>query len=349
MKADLLLRASDDRWSVRLAPGVLAVSLVLFMLLLASGGLYLSLGSHPTTAAQVLAGLTGKADPGLHLILFEIRLPRLLMAILVGAALAVSGLVLQGLVRNPLASPDVIGITGGASAAAVTALWLGSVGTAAIALVPAALAGAALVALLMVYLAWQQGVSPSRLVLIGIGLAAGLGALTTLLLVLSPDATAMMAYVWLTGSLYGSRWQDVVGLLPWVLVCLPLVMARGRHLDIQSMGDDMAQGLGSAVQFNRLVFLVLAVALAGASVAYAGALSFLGLIAPHVARRLVRCGTTGLALVSALVGAIILVYADLLGRVAFMPRDLPAGIFVAGVGAPFFIYLLYRLRRNAGA
>lgn len=349
MRRVLLLRAADDRWSLRLVPGVVAVSLTLLLLLMASSWLYLSLGSHPTTPMQALAGLFSDTEPGLRLILMEIRLPRLLMAILVGSALAVSGLVLQGLVRNPLASPDVIGITSGASAAAVLTLWLGTVGTTAMALVPAALAGAGLVALLMVYLAWQQGISPSRLVLIGIGLAAGLGALTTLLLVVSPDATAMTAYVWLTGSLYGSRWQDVSGLLPWLLVCLPVVMARARHLDIQTMGDDMAQGLGSAVQFNRLLFLVLAVALAGASVAYAGALSFLGLIAPHVARRLVRCGTGGLALVSALVGAIILLYADLLGRVAFQPRDLPAGIFVAGVGAPFFIYLLYRLRRGSGS
>lgn len=346
MSRSLVLRTAGDRCSVRFSPRVAGVSLGLLGLLFVSSLLYLSLGSQPTTAADVLSVMTTGERTGLHLIILEIRLPRLLMAILVGAALAVSGLVLQSLVRNPLASPDVIGVTSGASAAAVLTLWLGATGGASPPLVPSAMTGALLVAALIVFLAWGRGVSPSRLVLIGIGLAAGLGALTTLMLVLSPDATAMSAYVWLTGSLYASRWQDVLGLGPWLAIGIPLVIAGARHLDIQAMGDDMARGLGSAVQFHRLVFLVVAVALAGASVAHAGALSFVGLIAPHLARRLVISGVAGLVPVSAMVGSIILLYADLVGRVAFMPRDLPAGIFVAGIGAPFFVYLLYRLRRT---
>ena len=182
----------------------------------------------------------------------------------------------------------------------------------------------------------------------GVGLAAGLTAVTTLLLVLSPDATAMSAYIWLTGSLYASQWHDVTALAPWLMVCWPLALIKLRHLDAQSMGEDMALGLGSALHGHRLLFLMLAVALAGSAVAYAGAVGFIGLIAPHMARRLVNIGHTGLLPIAALIGALILLYADWVGRVAFIPRDLPAGIFVAGIGAPFFVYLLYRLRRELG-
>nr|WP_297402246.1 iron ABC transporter permease [uncultured Marinobacter sp.] len=337
-------RSPDDRWSIRCQPRVLGVVALLSLLLVLSAGVSLSMGSHPMTLSTMLQALIAPGDdPGIQLILFEIRLPRIVMGILVGAALGVSGLMLQGLVRNPLASPDVIGITSGASAAAVLSLWLG--GT-AVALVPAAMLGALTVASVIVALAWHRGVSPGRLVLVGIGLAAGLTSLTTLLLVLSPDTTAMMAYVWLTGSLYASRWQDVLGLAPWLALCLPLALAKARHLDIQAMGNDLAQGLGSAVQGHRLLFLLLSVALAGSAVAYAGALGFVGLMAPHLARRLVRAGHPGLLIITGLTGALIVLWADLIGRTGFVPRDLPAGIFVAGIGAPFFVFLLYRLRRQ---
>lgn len=346
MSRTLVLRTPGDRWSLKLNVQSLAVTLGLALLLLASCLLALGAGSHPTSFREVLEALLYPETSELALIVREIRLPRIIMAVLVGAALGSAGLILQGLVRNPLASPDVIGITSGASAAAVLFLWLGGATGSSLLLAPVAMAGAFLVALAITVLAWQRGVSPSRLVLVGVGLAAALSALTTLLLVLSPDSTAMNAYIWLTGSLYASQWHDVTALAPWLVLCWPIALIKLRHLDAQSMGDDMALGLGSALQWHRLLFLVLAVAMAGSAVAYAGAIGFIGLIAPHMARRLVSSGHAGLLPVTALLGALILVYADWIGRVAFVPRDLPAGIFVAGIGAPFFVYLLYRLRRN---
>ncbi|MFL1405131.1 FecCD family ABC transporter permease [Marinobacter sp. M1N3S26] len=341
MTRPMVLRAPDDRWSLKLNPHTLTVTTAMGLALVLVAGLSLGTGSHPASWLEAMSALVAGDDPGLRLVVMEIRLPRVLMAILAGASLGIAGLILQGLVRNPLASPDVIGISSGASAAAVLCLWLSSAAW----LVPAAMAGALAVAGLLVTLTWYKGISPGRLVLVGVGLAAGLDALTTLLLVISPDTTAMTAFIWLTGSLYAAQWHDVLGLAPWLLVCLPIVLAKARHLDIQAMGDIAALGLGSAVQRHRLLFLLVAVALTGASVAHVGALGFVGLISPHLARRMVRSGHPGLVMLTAFNGAIILVCADLVGRMAFLPRDLPAGIFVSGIGAPFFVYLLYRMRR----
>ncbi|MCK0713895.1 MULTISPECIES: FecCD family ABC transporter permease [Chromohalobacter] len=320
------------------------LSALLALVLLASMGLSLSLGSFPTSFNQVVHALTAPQDSDIAFIVWELRLPRILLAVLVGAALAVAGAILQGIVRNPLASPDVIGITSGAAMAAVTFLALFGTGLSIHWLPASALLGAVFSALLVFLLAWKGGISPSRMVLVGIGLSAAMGAVTTLLIVISDDAAAMVAYVWLTGSLYAAQWQDVLGMLPWLLVAVPLCLTYARHMDAMALGDHVALGLGVNVLRSRLVLMACSVALAGAAVAFAGGLSFVGLIAPHIAARLVGRGFGRLVPASALVGALIVLYADLLGRVAFLPKDLPAGIFVSGVGAPFFVYLLHRTR-----
>lgn len=348
MNRQLVVRGRGDSWSLRIQPAVLWLSLGLAGLLCLSALISLSLGSYPTRVPQMVQALWGtESQSGIRLILLEIRLPRILMAILAGGALGLAGLLLQGLVRNPLASPDVVGITSGASAAAVFTLWVtGSAGGTPL-LVPAALVGALLVTIVLVMLSWRGGISPTRLVLIGVGLAAGLSAFTTLILVISPDSTAMSAYIWLTGSLYAAGWSDVSGLAPIVLAAWVLACVVARHLDVHALGNDLALALGSNLDRQRLVHLLLAVVLAGGAVAYAGALGFIGLLAPHMARRMIRTGHVGLTVISTLLGSLILVWADLAGRVLFIPRDMPAGLFVAGVGAPFFVYLLYRLRRQS--
>ncbi|MDX5378316.1 MAG: iron ABC transporter permease [Halomonas sp.] len=343
MSRSVVLRVANGRLSLRLEHRTLAVTLLLSLALAASAMISLSLGSQATPPTAVLEALFHPARSDIALIVHEIRLPRIVLAILVGACLGVAGLLLQGLVRNPLASPDVIGITGGASLAAVCFLALGGAALGEAWLPLAALAGALSVALLILALS-GRGVTPARLVLIGIGLAAALGAGTTLVLVLAADTTAMQAYVWLTGSLYAAQWREVAGLAPWALVGLPLALALSRRLDVLALGDELATGLGTAVRGTRLALLLLAVALAGSAVAFAGGLSFVGLLAPHIGRRLVARGHAGLVPATALIGALIVLHADLLGRIAFLPRDLPAGVFVAGIGAPFFVYLLHRWR-----
>lgn len=345
MKHDWALSGTQAGSALTVERRTLAVISILSVGLLASILLSLCLGSRTSQPLAVLEALVFPERSDIDLIVNVLRMPRTMLAVLVGAALAVAGLILQGIVRNPLASPDIIGITGGASVAAVLFLaWQGAPG---IHWLPvAAMGGAAAVSLGIFALAWRRGVTPSRLVLIGIGISAVMGAITTLLIVLTPDSTAIRAYVWLTGSLYATQWNDVLGMLPWVAICLPLTLVYARHMDVMALGDGIATGLGVSIDLVRVVLLLVSVALAGAAVAFAGGLSFVGLIAPHIARRLVGGGFAGLVWVSALLGALIVLYADLIGRVAFMPHDLPAGIFVSGVGAPFFVYLLYRHRRR---
>ncbi|OZG73153.1 iron ABC transporter permease [Hahella sp. CCB-MM4] len=342
---DKLLTLRTSVVSIQLNSVTLKMLGTLLIGTLAIALMSLSAGSQWLNPIEVVKELL-LSEPGQHAFVIEtLRLPRVVTGFLVGGALAVSGLILQSLVRNPLASPDIIGITSGASAAAVFFLSYLAETVSALWLPFAAILGAALTSLIIYLLAWRQGVTPLRLILIGIGLVAGLGAMTTFMIVLSPIATSMMAYVWLTGSIYGSDWQDVTALLPWLLVLLPLSLMLSRTINVQELGDPVTVGLGVQVQRTRFVLLAISVALAGSAVAYAGAIGFVGLIAPHIARQLVPRSFGSLAPASLLIGGCLVVVADTIGRTAFLPLDVPAGVFVSAVGAPFFIYLLYRQHR----
>lgn len=342
MAAEIVWRLG--RFSRRLAPASLGRLGAAALVALAALLLCLCLGKVWLTPAQVFDALVERQGGGLGFIVTQLRLPRALLAALVGSALAVSGLLLQGQVRNPLASPDLLGITSGASAGAVfyLAVLAGSLGPHGLPL--AAMLGAGLAALLVYGLAWNHGASPLRLVLVGVGVSAMLAAVTTFLLVFSPLTTTLSAYVWLTGSVYGASWPEVRALgLWWLALLLPLA-ALARHAVLAQLDDDLARGLGVRLQRQRAALLALAVALAGVAIAWGGAIAFVGLIAPHIARRLLPAGFAAQALMAALVGALLVMLADLLGRTLFLPLDLPAGIFVAALGAPFFLYLLIRQR-----
>ncbi|MGE6319986.1 FecCD family ABC transporter permease [Pseudomonas oryzihabitans] len=342
MAAEIVWRLG--RFSRRLALATLGRLAVAALVALAALLLCLCLGKVWLTPTQVFAALVERQGGGLGFIVTQLRLPRALLAALVGSALAVSGLLLQGQVRNPLASPDLLGITSGASAGAVfyLAVLAESLGPHGLPL--AAMLGAGLAALLVYGLAWNHGASPLRLVLVGVGVSAMLAAATTFLLVFSPLTTTLSAYVWLTGSVYGASWPEVRALgLWWLALLLPLA-ALARHAVLAQLDDDLARGLGVRLQLQRAALLALAVALAGVAIAWGGAIAFVGLIAPHIARRLLPAGFAAQALMAALVGALLVMLADLLGRTLFLPLDLPAGIFVAALGAPFFLYLLIRQR-----
>ncbi|MGX0956458.1 FecCD family ABC transporter permease [Pseudomonas viridiflava] len=313
-----------------------------FTLLVMLGSL--ALGKVNLSPATLFDVLFGQADQRLVFIVEQLRMPRLALAALVGAALAVSGLILQSIIRNPLASPDLLGITSGASAAAVIYLSFFSAAMGAQFLPLAAISGAGLAALAIYLLAWNQGASPLRLVLIGVGVSALLAAVTTFILVFSPLTTTLSAYVWLTGSVYGASWPEPRALASWLVVVLPLLVLLARQVRVQQLDDDLAQGIGVRVQWLRAGLLLVSVALAGLAVAWGGAIAFVGLIAPHIAKRLVPPGFAGQALMSALMGANLVMLADLAGRTLFLPLDLPAGIFVAVLGTPFFLYLLINQR-----
>lgn len=342
MAAEIVWRLG--RFSRRVAPATLGRLTLALLVALVTLLLCLCLGKVWLTPAQVFGVLVEQPDGGLGFIVWQLRLPRALLAALVGGALAVSGLLLQGQVRNPLASPDLLGITSGASAGAVFYLAFLAEGLGPNGLPLAAMLGAGLAALLVYGLAWNHGASPLRLVLVGVGVSAMLAAATTFLLVFSPLTTTLSAYVWLTGSVYGASWPEVRALgLWWLALLLPLAVLA-RHAVLAQFDDDLARGLGVRLQRQRAALLALAVALAGVAIAWGGAIAFVGLIAPHIARRLLPAGFAAQALMAALVGALLVMLADLLGRTLFLPLDLPAGIFVAALGAPFFLYLLIRQR-----
>ena len=320
----------------------LVAGLLAFALMLAVALLSLCMGHEWLSPGQVLAALAGRGEEEILFTVQTLRLPRVLMGIMVGAMLAVSGLVLQSLIRNPLASPDVTGVTGGASAAAVTFLMFFH-GTLSIAFLPwFAIAGALVASLGLYLLAWNNGVSPMRLVLVGMGISAAMGAVTTFAIAASPLASTIGAYIWLTGSIYGAQWADVQALTPWCLLGLPMALGLIRHANAQELGDAVATGLGVRMHRTRLLLLLTSVLFAAPAVAYAGAVGFIGLIAPHIARRLAPRRFGALLPVSAATGAVILLLADLCGRTLFQPLDVPAGVFVSLVGAPFFLFLLYR-------
>lgn len=323
--------------------------ILIFGLILLAGLIFilsLSLGSSYISPLTVIRHFLGLEEGAYNFTINILRLPRTLMAFLVGAALSVSGLILQANIKNPLASPDIIGITGGASAGAITYLSFFSADYGITGLPIAAIFGAAVVSALIYFLAWQKGVTSIRLVLIGIGIAAAVDALVTMIIVFSPISTTVQSYVWLTGSIYGTNWDELFQFLPWVIIFIPLAFGFYKSLNLLALGDKIAASLGLNIQLNRFFLMLISVALAGSAVAYAGGVAFIGLIAPHIARKLGGKSYSILIIYSILSGGMILMGADLLARTAFLPLDLPAGVFVSGIGAPFFIYLLYRNRNQ---
>ncbi|MFF2885276.1 FecCD family ABC transporter permease [Paenibacillus sp. NPDC057967] len=344
MNAPLHGAAAGKRGTKRNAAARAMLSLSLIAIGLSI--LYLMLGDSFIGIHRVWQGLWGRGLDEDVLIVQTLRAPRLVIALLVGAALAISGAILQAVIRNPLAAPDVIGITGGASLGAVLFLTV-LAGTFGRELLPlAAIIGAFCASALVYVLAWRKGADSLRLVLVGIGVASLLSAGTSFLLTFSTTYSATSAYIWLTGTIYGSSWGDVAVLAPWLAVFGIILYFNTGNLHAQLLGDELAIGIGSPLQRHRLLLVSLSVALAGSAVAIGGSIGFVGLIAPHMARRLVGPVIHRVLPVSALIGAIVVAAADLIGRTVFLPYDIPVGVFTSAVGAPFFIYLLYRSRKT---
>ena len=301
----------------------------------------ISVGDFPIPLGDVVPAILGLGDEDADFIVRTLRLPRALTGLFVGLAFGLSGAIFQSLARNPLASPDIIGITAGASAAAVFVIVV--LGGSYLVVSFGALGGALAVALAIYVLAWRRGVSPYRLVLVGIGVSAMLASVTAYLLTRAEIYDAQRAIVWLTGSLNGRGWEHVrpVGLS--LLVLVPMVLYLARPLGALQLGDDTAQGLGIGVERSRLALLVVAVALAAVATASAGPVEFVAFVAPPIARRLTR---TPLTIVpAALTGALVVLLADLIARRVFAPTELPVGVVTAIVGAPYLLFLLARANK----
>lgn len=275
-----------------------------------------------------------------HFVLTSYRLPRLLLALLVGAALAVAGVLVQGIVRNPLASPDILGVNHAASLASVGALLL-LPSLPVITLPLLAFAGGMAGLILLRILANTS--QPMKLALTGVALSACWASLTDYLMLSRPQ-DVNSALLWLTGSLWGRDWSFVKIAAPLLILFLPLSLRFCRDLDLLALGDARATTLGVSVPRIRLLALLLAVAMTSTGVAVCGPISFIGLVVPHMVRSITGGRHRWLLPVSAMTGALLLVVADLLARIVHPPLELPAGVLTAIIGAPWFVWLLVRMR-----
>ena len=317
------------------------VGLILLAALTASVVL-IGTGDFPIPAGDVLKTLLGNGNAGQEFIINELRLPRVLVGLLVGASLGLGGALFQAISRNPLGSPDVLGLSQGATAGALTMIVLFSGSATQVTL--GALVGGLLTGLAIYVLAWKQGVHGYRLVLVGIGISAIVTAVNGYLLTRSTLTEAAQAVVWMTGSLSGRDWTQVWPLLWLCAVLVPLVLANARGLRMMEMGDDVSNALGVRVERVRLLLLVAAVLLTAAATAAAGPVSFVALTAPQLARRLTR--SPGPNLVPSLcMGATLLVTADWVSQKVFGADQLPVGVVTGVLGGVYLLWLLVTERK----
>ncbi|MCS6559282.1 iron ABC transporter permease [Curtobacterium flaccumfaciens] len=323
--------------------GSIATVLVLIVIGTAVGSTWIA----PGVVIRSLLGLESGPDA---FIITTLRLPRVLTGALVGLTLGVAGALTQTFTRNPLGTPDIIGVTAGASVGAVAAIVLGG-GTYSVSSlvlgggIPVAATIGALVAAVLVYgLGWRGGVQSYRLVLVGIGVSATLDAVTSYLLVRAKITVATAASQWLVGSLSSTSWESVWPLLVVAVVAVPIALATSAALGIGQLGDEVATGVGLGVQRHRLLVIALAVVLTAAAVAAAGPVGFVAFVVPQVGLRLAGTNRPPLLLAGAL-GAVLVLAADLLSRSAF-PWQVPVGIITTVIGAPYLIWLLVRHRKE---
>lgn len=327
-------------WRGRLIGVTLAIVLAAAVVFTAG----IAAGSANLTVLDVLRTLGGAGTRATEFIVYELRLPRAAAGAAVGLCLGLAGALTQTFSRNPLATPDILGVTSGASAGAVMAIVLGgggySVGASLLGFgIPVVATFGGLLAAAVVYgLAWKGGVDSYRIVLIGIGVTAGLGGLTSYLVARAQLTQATAATQWLVGSLSGVSWASVWPMLVALAVVAPIALAQSARLEISQLGDDVSVALGVPLQRHRLVVIAAAVLLTAAAVSAAGPVEFVAFVAPQVARRL--CGTARPPLLaSALAGTVLVLAADVVARTAFT-GEVPVGILTAIIGAPYLIWLL---------
>lgn len=326
----------------------LTVALVLILINVIVILISLNTGSLRIAPLEVVRTLFGFGDFKSSLVLFDYRLPRIIITILAGIGLGISGAILQGVSRNPLADPGIIGLHAGASFGLIMFVtYFHSLNDKAALLIPLfTFIGGCLTAVTIILLTYDRykGILPIRLILVGIAIAACFNAITLFLSLRLDEDTYTFASRWLVGNVWGRDWIHVIALLPWIVVLTPLGFLQSRKLDALSFGDSTAVGLGVSVLRTRLGMLAIAVALSSASVAMVGGIGFIGLVAPHLARRLVGPRHQHFLPVAGLLGMVILVLSDTVGRSIFQPNAIPAGIVAAAIGGPYFLYLLTKTK-----
>ncbi|MBY8911876.1 iron ABC transporter permease [Bacillus sp. YC2] len=322
-----------------------------FILLLIAAGIILiglNTGSFRLTPLTVGKTLFGYGTFQSTTVLFDYRLPRILVTMMAGIGLGVAGAILQGVSRNPLADPGILGLHAGASFGLMIYItFFHSLEAKASVFIPLfTFAGGTLAALIIVLLTYDRlnGFLTIRMLLVGIAVSAGFSAVTLFMSLRLNEETYTFASRWLVGNVWGRDWIHVWSLLPWIGILAPIAWMQSRSLNILMLGDQAAAGLGAHVQRKRIVLIAIAVGLSCASVAMAGGIGFIGFAAPHLARRLVGTMHQHIIPIAGLIGLVILVAADTIGRSLFQPNAIPAGVVAAAIGAPYFLYLVMKIK-----
>ncbi|WP_257351029.1 FecCD family ABC transporter permease [Pseudalkalibacillus decolorationis] len=303
-------------------------------------------GTFSMSPIEVIQTLVGGGTHQQNLVLFNLRLPRMVIAVLVGAGLAVSGAILQGISRNDLSDPGILGINAGASLAVLVfvALFPNQTQGSAFLMPFLALIGAGFTAILIYLLSFKKnkGIEPTRLLLVGIAVAAGISAITIILTLKLNPRNLEFVVMWQMGDLWGSNWKFVLALLPWTILLLPFVYYKFPILNLFSLNDHLAGSLGVSIEKERLILLGAAVGLAASSVAIGGGIGFIGLLGPHIARRIVGPQHQFMLPISALVGSLIVLTSDTIARSIMENTEIPVGVVISLLGAPYFLYLLIK-------
>lgn len=335
--------------SLRKQQVVLALLVLLMLVTILVG---LSVGASPVSINRLLPTILGHGSFEDNFVLFSVRLPRILITMLSGMALALSGAVLQGITRNELADPGIVGINSGAGVG-VTVYFLFApinVETFAYVIPLIAFAGALITAVLIYVFSYTrgEGVQPIRLVLVGVGFSMALSGLMIVLISSVDREKVDFIAKWLAGNVWGTDWPFVLALLPWLVIIVPYVLLKSRELNLLAMSESTAIGTGVVVNKDRILLMLAAVALAASAVSVTGGIAFIGLMAPHIARALVGPRHQQFVPVSILIGGWLLLLADTIGRNLVQPSGIAAGIMVAFIGAPYFLYLLLKEERQSG-
>lgn len=324
-------------------------ALILFSLLLASLLLYLSWGSYEISPVDIINTLIGQGTKLQKTALLDIRIPRMLVGISVAIALSTAGALLQTITKNELADPGIIGINAGAAVAAVifislkTANYYSELGSLSIYVLPfMAILGAGISAFIIYFLSSRDRIRPRRLLLIGLGINAGINAFITFFTFRGGVSDYNRVLVWISGSLWGSGWSYAKIIIPLVTIMFILTLLNYKKLDVLNFSDEHATCLGLNLNRERKKFLTYAVILAGGATAFAGNIGFIGLICPHMARKLVGPYHKNFLLISAFISVVITLLADAVSRNLFSPIEIPVGITISIFGVPYFIYLMMK-------
>lgn len=328
----------------------MSIGIILILLIV---GIGLTYGELRLSWIDMMSTLLHRSNDSSHyIVIFQFRLPRIVLGVLIGATLGIAGAVVQSLTRNPLADPGILGINAGAGMFIVLFMFLirdqiDITGNVAIMMMPLfGMIGGLLAALLIFLLAKDQnGLNPQRLILVGIAITTGFSAVTLYASLKMNPQDFEKAASWLSGNFNSANWLFVLSMLPWIIVLLPWLLCQTRLLDVMRLGDHTLLSLGVPLRKKRSQLMFISVGLVAAGVAISGSIGFVGLIAPHMATRLVGLAHRRALPLSGIIGALLVLIADFIGRTLFSPAQLPVGIVLSIIGAPYFVWLLSRRRQ----